>query len=224
MEDFELKKVVLPLASDEMVHFFTDKNKFVEVDFDESLKNMTERAMLLYVSNLGMKCAFNKVTHALISEFMTLKNFVDAPMLSAIQANILYYAKYQQIPYTIALDDFGCDKIHDFIFDNPELIIEQLLFLDSFLLYIETRKEDSECEKYNPDDELHDELGFSLLKLLSFEDFMIIYSTEIPPLEEQTYYTKYFDEYMFQGKNLFYYAHTSPLFGMVKAIEDGTIT
>ncbi len=220
----DLKKVTLPLSPEEMVEFFKDKDQFFEVDVAGTLDGMPVRAMLQYISNLGLKCSFDSVSPSMMQEYMVMKNFVEAPMLAAIHANILCFLKYQDIPYMIALEDFDLESIKTFIDDNQDLVIEQAMFLDSFLLYMMTCKEGAVMPEGQPvDTELHDELGFSLIKLLTHEDFMIVFSRKIPPLEEQTYYTKYFDEYIFKGKNLFYYACACPLFGLTKAITDGQV-
>ena len=217
-----VKTVTLPLSPTDMVEFFKDKDQGYEIDVDASLEKMNERAMLLYLSNLGIKCAFTKVSGAMMYEYMLMKDFVEAPMLTAIHANILYFLKYGEIAYPGILENFDKEAMMDFIEDNQELVIEQAMFLDSFLLYAETRKEDSNLDlrQDKVDDNLHDEFGFSLLKLLSYEDFMIIWSAAIPPLEEQTYYSKYFDDYMFKGQNLFFYASKSPFFGMLRLLEN----
>ncbi len=220
----DLKKVTLPLSPEDMVEFFKDKDQYYMVDVAETLTKMNERGMLSYISNLGMKCALNYVSPIIMEEYMRMKNFIEIPMLTAIHANILCFLKFHEVPYPPGLDDFGEEAIMSFIENNQELVIEQCVFLDSFLLYIESRKEGYEIDEKQPTDrDLHDELGFSLLKLMTYEDFMIVFSKRIPPIHEQTYYTKYFDEYMFKGKNLFHYAAASPLFGLVKVIEDGKV-
>lgn len=217
----DLKKVTLPLSPEDMVEFFKDKDQYYMVDVAETQKKMTERAMLLYISNLGLKCGFDTVSPTMMKEYMVMKNFVEAPMLTAIHANILCFLKYQDIPYMLGLDDFDLETIKTFIEDNQDLVIEQCMFLDSFLLYILTCKDGAVMPAdQNVDTELHDELGFSIIRLLTYEDFMIVFSRSIPPIEEQTYYTKYFDEYMFKGQNLFFYANASPMFGLVKVIQD----
>lgn len=142
-------------------------------------------------------------------------------MLTAIHANILCFLKYHDVPYPPGLEHFDEEAMITFIEDHKDLVIEHCIFLDSFMLFVESRKKNYKKREGQPtDDELHDELGFSLLKLLTYEDFMIVFHRRIPPLYEQTYYNKYFDEYMFKGMNLFYYASRSPLFGMISVIEN----
>lgn len=119
------------------------------------------------------------------------------------------------------MEHFDEKTIVTFIVDHEVLVIEQAVFLDSFLLFAESKRKGFELPDGQPkDEEMHDELGFSLLKLLTYEDFMIVFARRIPPLDEQIYYTKYFDGYIFKGQNLFYYASKSPLFGMISVIEN----
>ena len=109
----------------------------------------------------------------------------------------------------------------EFLQANVDVIVEQLVFLDSMMLYMLTRSlgEDEEQElTLLVDDQVYDEIGFSVIQLVDLSDFLICYSTVMPELDEQTYYARYFDEYMFQGKNLFHYACHGAFFGLIAKI------
>lgn len=215
------KIIKLPLSPTDMVEFFKDKSVLHVIDVDNTADDMNERSMLLYLANLGIHCSFTRITNELMAEYIVLKETVDSPDLIGVHANILGYIKYQEILYPELESAFPVDRIIDFAEANAETLAEQLVFLDSFLLYAMSRQEDVSASELssNTDDELHESISLALISLLNFEDFMIMYSRDIPRLSEQTYYTRYFDDYMFRGKNLFDYAHTCPYFGLLAVVR-----
>lgn len=224
------KIVTLPLSPTDMVEFFQDKTQAYLVDLDETMKSLDERSILLYLANLKIKASFTKVTHKLLKEYMSLKDFVDVPMLTAVHANVLSYVKYGEIFFEEATELFSVDDITTFAKDNVDVVADQCVFLDSFFLYIVTRelKEDEEVTQTELfDNDLHDTLGFTLISLITYQDFMIMYMRSMPDLDHQTYYSRYFDDYMFKGKNLFHYVHSSLYFGLaalIRKVLDGTAT
>ena len=215
------KKVTLPLTPDVMVEFFKDKSTVYEVDLEASLSALNERSMLTYLANLGINCSFTQVNDNLLREYLTMKNFTNIHVLQLIHANLLYYAKYNEVLYPETLELFNEEHMIEFLQANVDVIVEQLVFLDSMMLYMLTRSlgEDEEQElTLLVDDQVYDEIGFSVIQLVDLSDFLICYSTVMPELDEQTYYARYFDEYMFQGKNLFHYACHGAFFGLIAKI------
>lgn len=214
------KFVTLPLSPTDMVDFFQDKEQLHVVQLAETLESMNERSMLLYLANLGIHCSFTEITPELMSEFIVLKEMVNSPDLMGVHANILGYIKYEEILYPELEPVFTVEQTIDFAQSHVDTLAEQLVFLDSFMLYVLTRSDEMTQEDAGEvDEELHDSISMSLIALLNFEDFMITYSQTVPELSEQTYYTRYFDEYMFRGKNMFDYAHTCPFFGFIAAVR-----
>lgn len=215
--------VTLPLSPTDMVEFFKDKSQVYTVDYDVTVENLSPRSMLMYLANLGINCSFSRVTHELMTDYITMKEFSNTPVLAAIHANILGYIKFETIMYPEVLPLFGVSAIVKFAQEHVDIVADQCTFLDSFYLYMETRAlgEDDEVTQTELfDDELHDAISFSLVTLLQFEDFMINWMAEVPPLDEQTYYSRYFDDYMFRGKNLFFYAHQSSAFGLFSILQN----
>jgi len=216
------KLVTLPLSPTDMVEFFKDKSQLHVIQYDETVEKMNPKSMLTYLANLGISCVFTRITPELMLEFMRMKEFTNIPSLNAVHANILGFVKFNQVIYDRALSDFSVGEIITFAKENIDLVTEQCSFLDSMFLYMETRSgnpPDDVTQTEHFDTNIYDTIGFSLIQLLSFDDFMIIWLMIIPEISTQTYYTRYFDDYMFRGKNLFAYASSSPGFGLLSKIQ-----
>ena len=65
---------------------------------------------------------------------------------------------------------------------------------------------------------MYDEIGISIPLLFGFEDFLLMYLHQNIPVEDQLYFTRYFDEYIFGGKNLFAFfdSEENSFMGLVK--------
>ena len=134
--------VTLPLSPTAIVHYFSNKDDLYDVDFDSSINNLTEVSMLLYLSNLGIKCNINKITTKLLVNYMTIKEFVDIPVLAETMANVLYFAKYGEVVYEEALQLYSVEDIKTFISLNMNMVTDQLMFLDSIFLFILSSTDD----------------------------------------------------------------------------------
>lgn len=237
MTTYSTKMVTLPLSPDQLAEFFKDKSTIYTIDFKKSIKVFQEKALLMYLSNLGICCDINNVNSELIKQYITLQQFPNIPSLLKIHANILYYVKYKKLLYPHMESLFNQQQIIEFCLNNTDIVAEQLQFLDSMILYLLTRITDksldqqesqdiekltdiSKTQQYTTliDDQLHDSIGFTLIQLITFEDFLICYSANQTPLNEQVYYTRFFDDNIYQGKNLFHYATKSSFFGLLQLI------
>jgi len=112
----------------------------------------------------------------------------------------------------------------NFITDNLEIIKQWESKLDSLTLYnmyIVNSPEMQEFAKGFPEDNNEELTGINFLSLLKHNSFYIYYSK----IKESNlkFYKKYFNEYMFKGKNLYsYWANESnPLFLITFGISEG---
>lgn len=218
-----MNKISLPLSPDIMVKFFQDKSIIFDIDFDASIQSLTESSMIRYLSNLSITCTIDKITDDLLLQYMIINEVCNISNLTIAHANVLYFAKYGKVLYPHGLLDFNEDNMSAFIANNMEVIIVQLMFLDSMLLYFLTRDEKfkSLYDNDNVDDTTHAEIGFSFLKLFELSDFLLIYSEDVPNPSDQTYYSRYFDDYMFGGKNLYSFVPTNAYFGLIAKLTLG---
>jgi hypothetical protein len=228
-----ISKVTVPLSPDLMVEMFNERkdgtNRLYVIETEES--QLQGRGMLLYLANLKIPCVFDVVSDELMLEYLTVSEIVDSPQMKMIHANMLGIIKNEHVLYPSAVEDFSIERMIDFITNNAELFNDQCMFVESIPLFVEVSlrrvdvEQDEEDAQYITvknqeltefiDDELNPNLGINLFSLLAYDDFLICYLTETVELSEQTYYSRYFDEYMFGGKNLFGLIGNSAFFGLL---------
>lgn len=219
-----MKKITLPLSPTDMVEFFKAKDDHYIIDVKGSLENLNERALLLYLANLKIKCDVDLITEELLLQYMLLKEFCYINNLVKTHANVLYVVKYGELIYPEYTTQFNLKQIVKFVEINPEVLADQCMFLDSMPLYCLTRTKTEEDEEGEipevgfVEEGLVDNLGYNVFILCQHEDFLIRFLAEFPAIEDQTYYTRYFDEYIFHGKNLFHYMQDSAFMGMIACI------
>lgn len=201
----------LPLPSELMVNFFTDKSQIFEIDYLKTKENLAPKSMLIYLANLKIDCDFDIIDEELMQTFFTLKETTNITNLQYVYANILFYAKTGEILYQHAIPTFS---ISEFIENNKDVVYHHVNVLNSiplFLSYCYDLPEqgdtisEPDINHLNMDNKMHPEFGFAFLGLFQMEDFIMAWMEDTLPLNEQTYYVQYFTEFMFGGKNLFYY-------------------
>jgi len=205
-------KTELPLPAELMVQFFNDKSQIFEIDYLKTKENLVPKSMLVYLANLKIDCDFDFIDAELMKEFMMLKETTNITNLQYMYANILYYGKYNEILYDDFLPPFS---IEQFISDNNTIVRHHINVLNSLPLFVSAcykRQEQNDVtvtqnvvDHLKTDNRVHSEFGFAMLGLFQLSDFMMAFMEDTLPLEEQTYFVQYFDEFMFGGKNLFYY-------------------
>jgi len=210
-----VEKIVLPLTPTDMVEFFKDKNQAYLIDYHASLANLSNpKFLLMYIANLGLNCNIDVITHELMDEYMRLKEFSEVQNLKITHANILGLAKHGDMFYTDHPHLWSIDECIDFATQHHSLLIPQMAFVNSIPLYMLTKLGAGEGEEFGPlhdtlittvTDEQFDEIGYSVVKLFTIKDFLMAYLCTNIPLSDQIYYTRYFDEYMFNGGNIFSY-------------------
>lgn len=210
-----MNKVTLPLSPTDMVGFFNDKSTEYLIDYHASVKNLNNpKFLLMYIANLGLSCNIDIITPELLLEYMQLKEFSEVQNLKRTHANVLYLAKHGDMLYTDHDLVMPMDDCIAFIINNRALLMHQMAFVNSIPLYMMTRlgvQEGDECGPLKKQLVQHtsncqyEELGYSLIKLFTIKDFLLAYLHTNIPIEDQIYFTRYFDEYMFNGGNIFSY-------------------
>ena len=224
-----MKRITLPFSPQDMVEFFKDKSSFYEVDFDETLKVMNEKSMLMYLSNLNIACTFTSINKTLVYEYITAKELPNIEILKHIHCNLLHLVKYGNMLYDVCFGVFNAQDHLDFVIDNEETLVEQTMVMDSITLYIITRGIEIADDDDRPlsaiqdlttniDNTIHECIGHTLFLLIAFDDFPIMFSCTVPALSDQVYYSRYFDEYMFSGSNLFSIASSSQMLTLILMI------
>lgn len=198
-----------------MVDFFKNKDQQYVIDVNASIENLVNpKFLLMYIANLGLRCDVDIITDELMEEYMQLKEFTNIMNLQRTHANILYLAKFGEMLYFDYEYAWCMDECVEFAKTHHNILLNQLAFLNSIPLYLLTRLGATDTEEFGPlkdqlittqTDKQFDEIGYSVVKLFTIKDFLMAYLHANIPLSDQIYYTRYFDDYMFNGSNIFTY-------------------
>ncbi len=213
-------ETIAPISIDNLKKYFTDKSTFFVLNYkDSSLKGAK---LLTYLSNLDVPCDINvtgceeQEVYDLIRDYLNTTMLVNVPSLEKAVNHILHQTKG-----LIPLND------EQFILDNKEILsiwVSKLESLSLYNMYIVGGESFKEfAEKFEKDDT--DELvGINFISLLKNEYFYSFYENTNP--DNLKFYTRYFDDYMFRGKNMYsYWANeNNPLFLLTYGIAEGMIT
>lgn len=210
-----MDKTILPLSPTDMVEFFKNKEQEYMIDYQASLENLSSpKFLLMYIANLGLRCRIDKLPFELVLSYIQLKEFTNITNLQQAHANILYLAKFGEALFEVGEHDMSIDDCIAFATQNNKALINQMALLNSIPLFVLSRLGASEDEQFGPlkdqlvtssTDKQFDDIGYSVIQLFTVSEFLISYLHANIPIEDQIYFTRYFDEYMFNGNNIFAY-------------------
>ena len=210
-------KTPAPIDISDLKKYFVDKETFFEIDYAAS--TIREEKLLVYISNLDLPCDIK------------VDNDDDAQELVRcyLESNFLVtLPSLEQLTISLLLQHKGIEEVV-----NPEMLtalgpqldswIQKLDSLPLFNMYCINDEELQEWVKSeNEENDTADLTGVNFVSLLKYEGFYQFYEKiDSTP----TYYSKYFNEYMFKGNNLFsYWANeNNPMFLLTNAIAQGQI-
>ena len=210
---------IAPISIEDLKKYFLDKSITYNIDYTNS--KLKGAKLLTYISNLDIPCDITFDNKNEKDEL--LKEYLNSSVLCNIPS-----LELQTIKLMLEYKEIGTEKnpilYKNFIVDNLEIIKQWESKLDSLTLYnmyIVNYPEMQEFAKGFTEDNTDDLSGINFLSLLKHEDFFIYYSK----IKESNlkFYTKYFNEYMFKGKNLYSYWATenNPLFLITFGISEG---
>lgn len=210
---------IAPIAIEDLKKYFVDKSITYVIDYTNSKLKGTK--LLTYISNLDIPCDISFTDkheqEELLKEYLNSSVLCSIPSLEILTINLLL--EYKEI-------DIEDNSIlyKNFIEDNLEIVRKWESKLDSLTLYNMYSVNSTEMQEFAkgfPEDDTEELTGINFLSLLKHEPFYIYYSK----IKESNlkFYTKYFNEYMFRGKNLYSYWATenNPLFLITFGISEG---
>lgn len=211
-------KSAAPIAIDDLKKYFTDKTTFYVIDYAQS--KLKGAKLITYLSNLDLPVDIDLSNVEASELYSLLKDYMNSPMLVNVRS-------LEYLTMTIIAEYKGLvsDPAHsDFVNNNLDLVKSWVAKLDSLTLYnmyiINTEQTKSFAESF-PKDDSDDISGINFISLLKHEDFFMLYQKI--DTNNLKFYTKYFNDYMFKGKNMysFWATKNNPMFLLTYAIGNG---
>lgn len=209
-----------PISIENLKKYFTDKSTFFIINYKESALKGSK--LLTYLSNLDVPCdiSFTGCTEQECSEM--IKDYLNTTMIvniksleKAIINLLLQYKNIVPKQDTTVLEE------------NDEILEKWVSRLDSLTLYNMYSIGEGEFKNFVKafeTDDTQDLSGVNFVSLLKHQDFYIFYSKV--DKEKLKFYSSYFNDYMFKGKNLYsYWANeNNHMFLLTYGIASGEIT
>jgi hypothetical protein len=213
-------ETIAPISIDNLKKYFTDKTTFFVINYKDSTLKGTK--LLTYLSNLDVPCDIDFKGCSETDCFEMIKDYLHTAMVVNISSlekaviGILHQAK-----------DLAPVSDKQFIEDNQEILGKWISKLESLSLYNmhivkdETFKEFVDSFEIDESKEL---IGVNFISLLKHRNFYSFYGNM--DQKRLKFYSHYFDDYMFKGKNMYsYWANeNNPLFLLTYGIAEGLVT
>lgn len=207
--------ITLPMGPELMRTFFDDKTKVFTVDYGKC--ELKGNVFLTYVSNLGLNAeidfegASGDEKLDLIKNYMHSRHIVSSETLGlAVMQILMAYKGAQAMAFDRIERVLSKEEVTRFIDENEEVVSAWTTFLDSTLLFLMHSFEglgeamDLEHSFEVVDDQRY--VGLNVVNMFGIEGFFELYFSA--PVKEMKFFTRQFNEYMFNGKNLFFYFQT----------------
>ena len=201
-----------PIEIDSLKKYFDDKNLQFRIHYSRS--KLQGKKLFVYLSNLDVPSDLDLPTDAnfeekatLLKEYMTLPSIINLPTFNLAASAIVFKAKGYKLENAYPNPYFSSEETELYINHNEDLVNKWIIFLDSCLIYAQKCIPQLNVETYLTDGvEIitdREYIGQSVVKLFSLDFFFHNYYNR--PINTQCYFKPQFEEYMFQGKNLYYY-------------------
>jgi hypothetical protein len=205
-ENLEIIETIVPIPLDTLKLYFENKNTFFLIDYGKS--NLRGEKFLTYIGNLDIPCDIVVDTEENFREiyscYLKHEQIVSLPLLEHITIDLLLEKRGIIEEYhTEYLEIFNDDL------EQWEDILESLLLYNFYTL--ESKEIKDFVTTNHPHNDTDSLRGINFISLLKYEFFYEFYKVQRNKLP--SYYSKYFNEYMFKGNNLYHYwAHPQNLF------------
>lgn len=208
-------ETVVPISIENLKIYFENKETLFKIDYDNS--SIKGEKFLIYLSNLDLPCDIkfdkNKKEHLiLLVDYLKTKHIVSLPSLEKECLDVFLEMKQ------IENNDY-----ESFIRENKEFLCETLKLIESLSIY---NFYCIQSEKFKEFVESHakkecDNLGHNFVNLIKYDRFNLIFDNL--NVQELYFYEDFFKNYMFKGKNLYYYwaIETNPMFLLSWGIANG---
>jgi hypothetical protein len=210
-------KTAAPISIEDLKLYFTDKQTFYIIDYNES--KLKGSKLLTYLSNLDIPANIDLDTCTKEEKYSLLRDYMEFSMI--VSVNSLEFLTMQVIEEAKGLFNHN---LKEYIDNNQELVDQWVSRIDSLTLYnmyiinsTETRQFAESFEKVS----IENNVGINYVSLLKHQVFYSLYQK----IDESKlkFYEQHFNEYIFKGKNLYsYWANENNImFLLTNAIGSG---
>lgn len=209
-----------PIKIELLREYFKDRDSSYIIDVDNS--SLKGSKLLTYFSNLDIPCDISEnISSTALTEL--LKDYLHSTSLCSI-------GFLEETTIDLLLAKKGIIEAgpwSSFIDENQDIIdlwiqrLDSLLVFNTFTLNFDLAKEEAKNFPHDDSDSLE---GINWVSLLKHEKFFLFFG-EVSA-ENLKFYTKYFEHYMFRGKNLFsFWANrNNPMYLLSLGAMSGAVT
>lgn len=212
-------ETIAPISLDHLKVYFTDKETLFKINYADS--ELKEDKLFVYLSNLELPCdlvfSSDEEVMAAVKSYLHFSHILSVPILENLTISLLLQFK-----------GIGEDKIwpEEFLNENSAILNSWVQKLDSLTIYNLYTVDSEELKDYVKtfkEDNTSSTEGINFVSLLKNPNFYMFYNS----IDENnlTYYSTYFEEYMFKGSNLYsYWANeNNPMFMLTWSIVSGEL-
>jgi hypothetical protein len=207
-----------PIGIEDLKIYFQDKDTRYIIDY--GISDIKGEKLLVYLGNLDLPCDILYDTDAslfeMVEAYLKFTHIVNIPSLEYRVIDMLLQRKGLKENFTpAAVEKYG---------HLLDAWIEKLDSLVLFNMYCINDDSIKEQIVSLPTDDTDSTEGINFVSLLKHEEFYSFYQDTKE--EHIKYYSKYFNEYMFKGQNLYsYWANeNNPMFLLTWGIANGIVT
>ncbi|GEM_PF-5205330 len=208
-----------PLSMDDLKSVITNPEVNIIADYKQC--QIKDRALLIYLGNINVANVFfdkgaceEKDFYELVDSYITFKSVIDLINLKYSMIQILFAIKgiaLNEIEQK-TVDHFSLisqEGVRDYLADEKRLdnVLKMMLLIDNFPTFMYTCSKEFRDGEVLPEDtfQVIDDLdftGFTFTTLLKLPLFYMHYFTSMT-VEHPFYFKQQFDEFFYNGKNLF---------------------
>lgn len=214
----DIIKTSAPIAIEDLKKYFVNKETFYIIKYSDS--KLKGNKLITYLSNLDLPVDIDLVDSTLEDCYSLIADYMNSPML--VNINSLEHFVISILREAKGISNTELHK--NFIEQNQSIInvwVNKLDSLTLFNMYIINSEETKLFAESFQKDDTDSITGVNFISLLKHEEFYSFYKKI--DKSNLKFYTKYFKEYMFKGKNLysFWANKNNPMFLLTAAIGNG---
>jgi hypothetical protein len=207
-----------PIGIEDLKVYFQDKDTKYIIDY--GISDLKGDKLLTYLGNLDLPCDIlydtNDSLFEMVEAYLKFTHIVNIESLELRVIDMLLQRKQLKREFTpMVVERFG-ELLDAWIKKLESLVLFNAYTLndDTFKDYVRSFTEDSTD---SPE-------GINFVSLLKHPEFYTFY--ESVNESNLTYYSKYFNDYMFKGQNLYSYwaSENNPMFLLTWGIATGIVT